>query len=356
MKKFIFSLIVFCPLLFLSQNSKTPKYSNEFLNIGVGARALGMSNSVITSTDDVMSGFWNPANLTNIKSDLQIGLMHAEYFAGIAKYDFGSIAKNIDEKSGFAFSFLRFGVDNIPNTTELIDAQGNVNYDRISYFSAADMAFLLSYGRKLNDKLSLGGSAKIIHRKAGDFATAWGFGIDLSATYKKKDWIVALVAKDVTSTFNIWNYHLTESMINTFYLTGNDLPQNGMELTMPRVILGISKKFNFKKDLSFLVELNNDITTDGRRNVLLSGDPFSIDPHLGVEFNIKNIVYLRSGIGNIQKTPDLTGKMIYTIQPNIGIGLQLKGISLAYALTDIGDASVALYSNVFSLKFNLNPK
>jgi hypothetical protein len=48
--------------------------------------------------------------------------------------------------------------------------------------------------------------------------------------------------------------------------------------------------------------------------------------------------------------------MIHTIQPNIGIGLQLKGISLAYALTDIGDASVALYSNVFSLKFNLNPK
>jgi hypothetical protein len=301
MKKFIFSLFILFPLLFLSQNSNTPKYSNEFLNIGVGARALGMSNSVITSTNDVMSGFWNPANLTNIESDLQIGLMHAEYFAGIAKYDFGSIAKNIDEKSGFAFSFLRFGVDNIPNTTELIDAQGNVNYDRISYFSAADMAFLLSYGRKLNDNLSLGGSAKIIHRKAGDFATAWGFGIDLSATYKKKDWIVALVAKDVTSTFNIWNYHLTESMINTFYITGNELPQNGMELTMPRVILGVSKNFKFNNNLSFLVELNNDITTDGKRNVLISGDPFSIDPHLGAEFNIKNIIFLRSGIGPYRK-------------------------------------------------------
>ena len=354
MKNCFFLLFICTPLLFVSQ-SNTPKYSNEFLNIGVGARALGMSNSVITSTDDVMSGYWNPANLTNIKSDLQIGLMHAEYFAGIAKYDFGSIAKNIDEKSGFAFSFLRFGVDNIPNTTELIDAQGNVNYDRISYFSATDMAFLLSYGRKLNDQLSVGGSAKIIHRKAGDFATAWGFGIDLSATYAKNDWMFAAVAKDVTSTFNIWNYHLTDEMINTFYLTGNDLPQNGMELTMPRVILGASKKLKFRKDLSVIIELNNDITTDGRRNVLISSDPFSIDPHLGLEINIKNIVYLRSGIGNIQKTPDLTGKMIYTIQPNIGIGLQIKGIALEYALTDIGDASVALYSNVFSLKFNLNP-
>ena len=321
-----------------------------------GARALGMSNSVITSTDDVFSGFWNPANLTNIKSDLQIGLMHSEYFAGIAKYDFGSIAKNIDENSAFAFSFLRFGVDNIPNTTELIDAQGNINYDRISFFSAADMAFLLSYGRKLNDELSVGGSAKIINRKAGDFATAWGFGIDLSTTYQKNNWILALVAKDITSTFNIWNYRLTESMIETFYLTGNDLPQNGTEITMPRVILGASKTLLFKKDFSFLIELNTDITTDGKRNVLVVGNPFSIDPHIGIELNLKNLVFLRSGIGNIQKSPDLTGKMIYTIQPNIGIGLQFKGIELEYALTDIGDASIALYSNVFSLRFNLNPK
>ena len=136
-----------------------------------------MSNAVITSTEDVMSGYWNPAGLTNIDQDLQIGLMHAEYFAGIAKYDFGSIAKNIDEKSAVSFSFLRFGVDNIPNTTELIDAQGNINYDRISYFTAADMAFIMSYGRKLNDQFSIGGSAKIINRKAGDFANAWGLSL-----------------------------------------------------------------------------------------------------------------------------------------------------------------------------------
>ncbi len=356
MKIFFFSLIISIPLLLKSQTNNTPKYSNEFLNIGVGARALGMSNSVITSNNDVFSGFWNPANLNEINSDIQIGLMHSEYFAGIAKYDFGSIAKNIDDKSGFCFSFLRFGVDNIPNTTELIDAQGNVDYDRITFFSAADMAFLISYGRKLSGNFSVGGSAKIINRKAGDFATAWGFGIDLSSTYKKNDWIIALVAKDITSTFNIWNYHLTENMVNTFYITGNELPQNGIERTLPRAIIGVSKKTNFKRDLSILIEMNMDITTDGRRNVLLQGNPFSIDPHIGAEFIIKNIIFLRSGIGNIQKTSDLTGKMIYTIQPNVGLGLKFKGLMLEYALTDIGDASVALYSNVFSLKFNLNPK
>ena len=340
----------------LTSQINAPKYSNEFLNIGVGARSLAMSNSVITSTNSAMSGYLNPANLIKNENDIQIGLMHAEYFAGIAKYDFGSISKRIDDKSSFGFSFLRFGVDNIPNTSELIDAQGNVNYDRVSYFSAADLAFIGSYARKLNKYLSVGGSAKIINRKAGDFASAWGFGIDLSSTYSKNDWSFALVAKDITSTFNVWKYQLSNEMISAFISTGNELPQNGIELTLPKLILGASKEFHLKNNINFLIELNTDISTDGKRNVLISGNPFSIDPHFGAEISVKNIVFIRAGVGNIQKTPDLTNKIVYTIQPNLGLGINIKGIEIEYALTDIGDVSIAEYSNIFSLKFNINSK
>ena len=108
-------LIIVSHTFFPQNNASTPKYSNEFLNIGVGARALGMSNSIIASSDDVTAGFWNPTGLCSIESDMQIGLMHAEYFAGIAKYDYGGIAKKIDSSSAFGVSFIRFGVDNIPN-------------------------------------------------------------------------------------------------------------------------------------------------------------------------------------------------------------------------------------------------
>ena len=51
----------------------SPKYSNEFLNIGVGARSLAMSNSVITSTLGAMAGYWNPANLANTKKIFRLG-------------------------------------------------------------------------------------------------------------------------------------------------------------------------------------------------------------------------------------------------------------------------------------------
>ena len=201
----------------------------------------------------------------------------------------------------------------------------------------------------------MGGTAKIINRKAGDFANAWGFGFDFAAKYQTDSWKFAIMGKDITSTFNVWNYHLDDEMINTFVLTGNELPQNGIELTLPRIILGASKLVTFPKNISLLTELNIDLTTDGNRNVLISADPISADPHIGFELNIKDLIFLRSGVGNIQTYTDNTNKSVYTIQPNIGLGLKIKGVTIEYALTDIGDASVALYSNIFSLKFDLNP-
>ena len=215
--------------------------------------------------------------------------------------------------------------------------------------------FLFSYAKKLRSGLYLGGSAKIIHRKVGDFAQAWGFGIDFSAAYHYKSWKFAAMSRDVTSTFNAWSYNLSEEMIETFLLTDNEIPENGIEITMPRLILAASKQFTLGEKFSLITEINTDITTDGMRNVLISSDPFSIDPHLGIELNYRNIIFIRSGIGNIQKVTEITGKRVTTVQPNIGLGIQIRGIAIDYALTDIGDASVALYSNVFSLRFNLNP-
>jgi hypothetical protein len=218
------------------------------------------------------------------------------------------------------------------------------------------MAFLLSYGKKLKSGLSLGGSAKIIHRQVGDFAKAWGFGLDFSASYEHKKWRFAALARDVTSTFNAWSYNLSDEMLETFTITGNEIPQNGLEITLPRIIIGAARTFSIGSNFNLITELDADITTDGMRNVLISASPFSIDPHFGMELGFKKMIFLRSGVGNIQRSSEFNGKEITTIQPNIGIGIKIKGLSIDYALTDIGDASVALYSNVFSLRFNLNPK
>ena len=59
------------------------KYSNEFLAIGVGARAHGMSGAQVALTDDITAAYWNPAGLTQIDAPFQVAAMHAEWFAGV---------------------------------------------------------------------------------------------------------------------------------------------------------------------------------------------------------------------------------------------------------------------------------
>lgn len=343
----------------ISSFAQVRKYSNAFLDIGAGARGLALSSAQVATVSDATSGYWNPAALVHLKNNVNFSLMHAEYFAGIAKYDYGTFAVPLkDKKSAIGFSMLRFAVDDIPNTIELFEPDGTINYDNIQSFSVSDWAFIFSFARKLKvEGLSLGGNAKIIYRNAGDFATAWGFGLDVGANYHLKQFRFGIMAKDITGTFNAWSFSFTEREKEVLVSTGNILPENSLEVTVPKVILGAAYEVNIKDKFKILPELDFEMTTDGKRNVPIRTNAVSFDPRFGLELSYANIIFLRGGVGNIQKsTDDETGEKIVTVQPNIGIGLQVKTFSLDYAFTDIGNASDALYSHVFSLNLGINKR
>ena len=223
MKKWVAFIGCFFTLVLLC--AQQSKYSNECLSLGIGARGLSMSNTMTAIANDVTAGYWNPACLSVMDKRYELALMHAEYFAGIAKYDYGAIAVRIDSQSTVGLSYIRFGVDNIMNTTELIDNQGNVNYNRISYFSSADHAVFLSYAHHFKQIrcLSVGGNVKILRRVIGKFAGSWGFGLDLGVHFEIKGWHIAGVLHDATSTFNAWSYHLSDQVKQVFIETGNEI-------------------------------------------------------------------------------------------------------------------------------------
>jgi hypothetical protein len=334
-----------------------PKYSNEFLTIGVGAQALGMGQAITANIADVNAGYWNPAGLLGVKSDLQVGAMHSEFFAGIAKYDHLALAKPIDSNSVIGFSYIRFGVDNIPNTIDLIDNAGNLNYDRITSFSAADNAFLISYARRLSvPGLSLGGNAKIIYRNVGDFGQAWGFGLDAALQYQRKKWRFAAVARDVTGTFNAWSYTLDQRTIEVFQQTGNDLPENSVEVTLPRLVLGAARSFQFNDKVALLAAIDVENTFDGARNTVISTGTWSADPRAGIELSYANIIFLRGGVNMFQYVTDSNGERYLTAQPNLGLGVRIKSFHLDYALSRIAQGDDQLFSNIFSLRFDLFKK
>lgn len=335
--------------------SQTPKYSNEFLAIGVGGRAMGMSGAVAASINDATATAWNPAGLTRFESDMQLAVMHTELFAGISKFDYGSLVTKIDKDRSLGFSIVRFATDDIPNTLDLIDASGVIDYSKLKSFAIADYAFLLSYAKVSKIAgLRYGGNVKVIYRKAGEFGKAWGFGFDLGTQYETGKWQFGLMARDVTSTFNAWSFN-TELLEPTFTKTNNEIPKNTTEITLPKLIFGIGHKENLSQKITALVELNVDMTFDGKRNVLVSGDPVSLDPHLGIEIGYDNFIFLRGGIQNIQEVKEQDGSTKTVVQPNMGLGVKLGRLTIDYALANVGGNEVP-YSNVFSLRLDINKR
>jgi hypothetical protein len=324
------------------------------MNIGVDAASLGMSGAITASVSDATSGYWNPAGLIKVE-DSQIALMHASYFANIAQYDYVGYAKNIDDRSAFGVSLIRFGVDDIMNTTQLINSEGNIDYNRISLFSAADYGAIFSYARKLPlDGFTYGVNAKVIRRMIGEFADSWGFGFDLGIQFERNDWQYGFMLRDITTTYNIWNINEEEyQKIKDAVVGENQDPPETTEITLPKAQLGIAKKFIIRYDYGILAGFNLNMRF-AQTNDVFATSFVSIDPALGFEADYLEMVFVRGGVGNFQNVMQIDGSEKVSFQPNIGLGFKYRGIQIDYALTDIGDQSVALYSNIFSLKIDLD--
>lgn len=362
MKKPHLFLTLFITVCCLSAQSQFRKYSNEFLNIGAGARGLSMGSAQVASVFDGTAGYWNPAGLVGVKDNPNLNLMHAEYFGGIGKYDYASAAFPLaNNKRTFAISALRFAVDDIMNTLFLVEPDGSINYNNIQSFSSADYAFIFSLAQKVKTSgkhsLQFGVNAKVIHRNVGKFARAWGFGLDAGLQYSKDKLHLGVVGRDLTSTFNMWSFSFTEREKEVLYLTNNEIPVKSTELTAPRLILGAGYDFRLSKKITLLAEANLDLTFDGKRNTILSSKAVSADPKAGVECNFNNVFYLRAGINNFQRAlsdgDTLNQKKVWIYQPSAGAGFKISNVTIDYAFANLANQSNPLFTHVFSLRLDM---
>ena len=350
LKSKILVLLLFFSLFLNAQAFRN--YSNEFLNIGVDAAALGMSKAVVATSNNVNAIYWNPAGLVGIE-DYQGSLMHASYFAGIANYNHAAFAMPIDKESALGISIIRFGVDDILNTTELIDSEGNIDFNRISLFSAADYAFNIAYARKLIFKdVKFGVNAKIVRRTIGAFASSWGFGFDAGIQFERNNWKFGVMARDITTTFNSWaiNEVEFEKIKDAIPGQNQELPAS-TEITKPKLQIGVAREFSIGRYFELLSEVDLNVRF-AKTNDLFSSEVASIDPAIGFQLNYDGIVYLRAGVGNFQYVKQFDNSNSLSLQPNFGVGFNYRGIQIDYALTNIGSVGNALFSNVFSVTFD----
>lgn len=372
-KIFLLSLLSSSTFFSIAQQRK---YVNEFMNLGVGGRGMGMSGAQAASVNDVTSAFWNPAGLANVKSDFQLGLMHSEYFSSIAKYDYiGSAFPMKNRKGVLGVSLIRFAIDDIPYTLNLIQPDGTVDYNKIKGISAADYAGLITYAQKLRIKryanredidVNVGGNFKIIHRNVGTMANAWGAGLDLGLQARVGRWKLGAVVKDITTTYTLWSFSYTDKEKQVLAQTGNEIVSKSTEVNTPRIILGGGRYLPIQfrdttKKAYLLVESNLDITTDGKRyGNLINIKPLSIDPRLGLEFGYNNLFFIRGGVGNFQRVlsdDDTTNTKKRTMfQPTLGLGVKIKNFVIDYSFSSLNVQNSPLYSHFISLRLDINKK
>ncbi len=141
------------------------QYAGEFLEIGVGGRALGMGGAYCALADDPSSFFWNPAGIARVPS-ISIWGMYANQFGTfsdpLAQHSVVGVVVPIIG-SAVGLHWVRLAVDDIPifpdySNYPLEERKLLINGVPEGYFSDAEDALFITFARMNKINLDLGWS------------------------------------------------------------------------------------------------------------------------------------------------------------------------------------------------------
>jgi len=226
--------LIFClgVVIGLPSVSLATQQAGDFLNIGIGARPMGMGGAFGAVADDAFAAFWNPAGISLLDGK-EIGLMYASLFGLVGSHVL-SVVYPLNERAAVAVSWVRVSADNIPRYDPFPrDAQrieerlsfamkGAKGYfsdreDALFFTFSKVGAFDLDFGWQyfiLPLKVPFGVNLKLIHQSLGG-ASANGIGIDAGFMLRfganilfghdsLGDVSIGLVVSDITNTTIVW--------------------------------------------------------------------------------------------------------------------------------------------------------
>jgi hypothetical protein len=160
---------LFAVTLLLAPSARAAETAS-FLDIGVGARALGMGGAYAAAADDSASLYWNPAGLARLEKK-EVSASHAE-LPQSTRLDFLAYAHPTTQGTFAAgLTYLSHG------KLEGRDALGRP----AAGFDASDAAFAAAYARKL-DRAELGASVKFLQSHIGSLQ-AQSVAVDAGARH-----------------------------------------------------------------------------------------------------------------------------------------------------------------------------
>lgn len=336
------------------------KYGADFLAGGVDARALGMGGAYVSLAGEVSAGYWNPAGLSHLTYP-EISYMHVERFAGAVSFDYGAVALPVTEQSTVGISAFRSGVNDIVNTLQAWNPDRGMplgSYEnRITRFSAADWALFVHYSRRVNDRLTVGVNFKGIRRTIGDFASAWGYSMDVAAQYRSGPYRFGATIQDLSTMLQSWSVdpaafdvNCTNPIDNQPFdaclnedgslIEGNvaqyeavfsqEIPSGGTALVLPVARLGSGAVWPVGDGHQFTLGLDVDVAVDGQRAFVPNVGDVSFHPRLGTAFSYKGVAELRGGVQRL-RYGDAIG---LDLTPAVGAGLDLQQVSVDFSFGD----------------------
>jgi hypothetical protein len=176
------SLILITAIVFLLvaprfawSQAKVGTAGAQFLEVGVSARAIGMGDAFLATSDDASAVYYNPAGLTQI-ANREVMFTHVSYLADI-NYDFAGLAYPTTRFGGvWGVGFYMLNAGNM-DVTQYANAYGSGQT-----FTAKDYALSLSYARNLTDRFSFGGTLKLIDELL-DTERSIGWAVDMGTLY-----------------------------------------------------------------------------------------------------------------------------------------------------------------------------
>ena len=155
------------PRLSQAANKNVGTSGAQFLQIGAGARPTSMGDAFVGIADDANAVYFNPAGLGFLERP-ELTAMHTQWFQDM-NYDFGAFVYPTHHGS--------FGISAATLKVEDQEKRGT-DESLLGSFETSDSAYGLSYAKKINPRLALGGTLRMIDQEI-DTASAQTWSGDI---------------------------------------------------------------------------------------------------------------------------------------------------------------------------------
>ncbi len=331
MAKIIRSILFACFVIVVSNSNVWPQFiinvratgttAASFLEIGVGARAMGMGGTYAAIANDPTALYYNPAGIALINGP-QIELMHNEWLVNTKHDFFGGVLplSLFNSAVGFSVNSLGYG-DQPVRTIRRPEGTGET-------YNARDAVVALSYAMALTDRFSFGLSAKWINQRIwhesgnaaaldiGIFYLTALKGLQLGFCMSNFGTRLRIRGRDMDSTVDPDKKNSDINRVPVQYKTDS--------YPLPMTLrAGISYEMDLGMLGSLLLAADLLHPTDNQESI-----------NLGMEYGFAGMFYVRSGYENLFEGNSVNGL-------TLGCGIDYwhpgrMGFRMDYAYSDWG--------------------